>query len=285
MVINRRQFLGAAALAAAPFSGLASKSGVKIGVCDWNLRLEGNPEAVALASRLGFDGIEVSLGRKLVDNKLPLDNAEVQQRYLAEFAKNKIEIAGTCLDILHVNFLKSDKLGQKRVADGIEVSRKLHAKTMLLPLFLRGALDSRQEMDYVADLLKELGKAAEQAGVELGLEDTLSAEDNARILERAGAPALKVYYDIGNSSRNHFDVIREIRWLGCERICQFHLKDEPKYLGEGPIDLRAVLEAIRDIRFHGFANLETGSPSRQIEPDMKRNLTYVRRLMDEVHLS
>lgn len=285
MRLTRRQLLGAASLAAAPFSGLSQEHRVKIGVCDFNLRRGGKPEAVAVAKNLGFDGVEVSLGRNAVDNRLPMDNPELQAQYLAEFSRNKIEIAGTILDILHVNFLKNDKLGQKWVADGIEISRKLHARVMLLPLFLRGALDNRQEMDYVADVLKDLAKEAEKAGITLGLEDTLSAEDNVRILERAGSRAVKVYYDVGNSSGNHFDVIREIRWLGGNRICQFHLKDEPKYLGEGPIDFPGVVKAIRDCGFRGFANLETGSPSRQMEADMKRNLSYVRRLMEEVHLT
>ncbi len=283
--VTRREFLGAAPLAAAPLSGLAKEPNVKIGVCDFNLRLGGKPEAVAMAKKLGFDGVQVSFGRKAVDNKLALDNPELLARYLAEASRNKIEIAGTCLDILHVNFLKNDPLGRKWVIDGIQVTRKLDAKVLLLPLFLRGAMENRQEMDHVADILKDLGKEAEKAGVILGLEDTLSAEDNVRILERAGSKAVKVYYDVGNSSGSHFDVIREIRWLGGKRIAQFHLKEEPKYLGDGPIDFPGVMKAIRDSKFRGFANLETGSPSRQMEADMKRNLGYVRRLMEEVHLS
>ena len=53
-----------------------------------------------------------------------------------------------------------------------------------------------------------------------------------RIMERAGSPAVKVYYDVGNSSAGGFDVVKEIRWLGAQRICQMHLKDNPHYLGE-----------------------------------------------------
>ena len=83
----------------------------------------------------------------------------------------------------------------------------------------------------------------------LGLEDTISAEDNVRIMERAGSPAIKVYYDVGNSTGGGFDVVKEIRWLGAPRICQMHLKDNPHYLGEGPIDFPAVMKAITDIGF------------------------------------
>jgi sugar phosphate isomerase/epimerase len=134
-------------------------------------------------------------------------------------------------------------------------------------------------MDYVAGVLKELAPEAEKAGVTLGLEDTISAEDNVRIMQRAGSPAVKVYYDVGNSTGGGFDVVKEIRWLGAQRICQMHLKDNPHYLGEGSIDFPAVMKAITDIGFEGFANLETDCPSKSVENDMTRNLKFIRALL------
>jgi sugar phosphate isomerase/epimerase len=275
MNISRRLFLGAAAALPAA----ARSYSFRLGVTDWNLRQTGKPEAVALASRLGFEGVEVSLGRKPVDNKLPLDNAEIQAQYLDASGKHKIKLAGTCLDILHVNYLKNDKLGQKWLADGIPITKKLNARVMLLPFFGKGALEAQAEKDYVGDVLRELGPEAEKQGVILGLEDTISAEDNVRIMERSRSKAVLTYYDIGNSARQGFDVVREIRWLGKKRICQMHLKDNPHYLGEGKIDIAGVLKAMRDIGFSGFANLETSTPSNNVEADMKRNLTYLHRLL------
>jgi L-ribulose-5-phosphate 3-epimerase len=280
MTITRRSFLevaGSGALAAS--RGIAKPSGLKIGVTDWNLQQTGKGEAVALAKKLGFDGVEVSLGRKPVDDKLPLDNQEIQERYLAAAREHGIGLAGACLDILHVNYLKNDKLGQKWVADGIQITKRLNARVMLLPFFGKGALASQQEKDYAGDVLKELAGEAEKAGVILGLEDTISAEDNVRIMDRAGSKAVLVYYDVGNSTNGGFDVVKEIRWLGAKRICQFHLKDNPHYLGEGKIDFPSVIKAIGDIGFRGFANLETSTPSKSVEADMTRNLAYLKRLL------
>jgi L-ribulose-5-phosphate 3-epimerase len=137
-------------------------------------------------------------------------------------------------------------------------------------------------MDYVSNALRDLGPEAEKAGVVLGLEDTISAENNVRIIERARSKALLVYYDIGNSTKAGFNVVREIDWLGKKRICQMHFKDNPHYLGEGTIDIPAVLRAVSGIGWTGFANLETDSPSRSIEADMKRNLAFVRKAMAEL---
>lgn len=287
-MLSRRHFLSAAAASlsvARPLAAARGLKGLKIGVTDWNLAKTGKVEAVDLARSLGFAGVEVSLGRRIENGKLPLDNEEVIGRYAAAFKANNFRPAGTCLDILHVNYLKNDKLGQKWVADGIPVTRKLGARVMLLPFFGKGALLTAAEKEYVGDALRDLGPLAEKTGVILGLENTISAEDNVRIMDRARSKAVRVYYDIGNSTNNGFDVAREIEWLGSKRICQMHFKDNPNYLGEGRIDLPNVVRAVSRIGFEGFVNLETSSPSKAVEADMKRNLSYVNKVITQVERS
>jgi L-ribulose-5-phosphate 3-epimerase len=275
---TRRRFLQVLAGGTVSVRLSSAKPAFKLGVTDWNLRQAGKVEAVGMASKLGFQGVEVSLGRTPADNRLPLDDSGIQQQYLAAAREHRIALAGTCLDILHVNYLKSDKLGQKWVADGIPITKRLNAKVMLMPFFGKGALANHAEMDYVGDILRELAPEAQKAGVLLGLEDTISAADNVRIMERSQSPAVKVYYDVGNSTNQGFQVAEEIRWLGSKRICQVHLKDKG-YLGEGAIDFPAVIRALEEIGYRDFANLETSSPSKSIESDMARNLAFLRKLM------
>ena len=259
----------------------AGRAKLKIGVTDWNLRQTAKIEAIALAQSLGFDGVQVSIGRRAAEGKMPMDDPALIAKYVADAKERRIPINGTCLDILHVNYLKNDKLGEKWVSDGIRITKALGTKVMLLPFFGKGALTTAEEKNYVGDVLRNLAPEAEKAKVILGLEDTISAADNLKIMERAKSPAVLVYYDIGNSTNNGFDVTREIRDLGAKRICQFHFKDNPGYLGEGKIDMAAVMKAVKEIEYQGFANLETDSPSKSVEADMRRNLTFVRRVMVE----
>ena len=79
-------------------------------------------------------------------------------------------------------------------------------------------------------------------------------------MDRTKSSAVLTYYDVGNSTKNGFNVVEEIRWLGGGRICEVHLKDNPHYLGEGSIDFKAVIDALADIGFDGWAQLETDSP-------------------------
>jgi L-ribulose-5-phosphate 3-epimerase len=284
MQFTRRDFLqlGAAAGAAAltrrsPLAAYAAKKGVrfKVGVTDWNLRQTVKPGAVALAKKLGFDGVQVSIGR----DKLPLKDTALQQTYLTLSKEQGLPIASLCLDILHVNGLKSDPLGQRWVAESIPIAKAMGVKVILLPFFGRWQIKQQAEQDRVGDVLREVAPLAEKAGVILGLEDTITARENVRIMERAKSPAVLTYYDVGNSTLQGYNVIEEIRWLGRERICEVHLKDNPYYMGKGTIDFPGVVDALADIGFAEWAHLETDSPSGSVEGDMAVNLKFIRDLV------
>src|SRR3954469_1796500 len=105
-MLTRRALL-ASTLAAPLLRAQANR--VPIGITDWNLRLTGKPEAIALAAKLGFEGVQVSCGRNLAGDKLPLDDPEQIRQMKALSKQHNIPIDGTCLDRLHVDGLKSEK--------------------------------------------------------------------------------------------------------------------------------------------------------------------------------
>jgi L-ribulose-5-phosphate 3-epimerase len=278
--LSRRNLLRC--LAFAPLESrvvLAAKAKLRIGVTDWNLNMGADPQAVPLAKQLGFEGVQISFGRKLVDGKMPVDNPETIAKYLQLSKESRTPIDGTCVDRLHDNGLKSDPLASKWVLDSIRLTKALEVRVLLVPFFGRWALKTQAEIEHTGDALRELAPEAEKADVILGLEDTISAEANVRIMDRARSKNVLVYYDVGNSTVAGFDVVKEIRWLGKDRICQFHLKDNPHYLGEGEIQFAPIVRAIYDIGFSGFANLETDVQPGTLEPDMRRNLSYIRQIL------
>jgi L-ribulose-5-phosphate 3-epimerase len=280
MTFTRRDFINLGMMGAAStafhlrqLTAYAAQKGARfrVGVTDWNLKQTAKVESVALAKRIGFDGVQVSIGRQM-----QLKETALQQALLADSKRLNLPISSVCLDILHVNGLKSDPLGQKWVAESIPIAKAMGVKVILLPFFGKWKFETTQEMDYVGDLLRELAPTAEKAGVILGLEDTISAKDNVRIMERSKSPAVLTYYDVGNSSQNGFNIYEEIRWLGRERICEVHLKDNPNFMGQGKIDFPAVVKAMVEIGFDQWAVLECSSPTGSVENDMTANLKYIR---------
>ena len=98
------------------------------------------------------------------------------------------------------------------------------------------------------------------------------------LVERVGHDAVRVYYDIGNSTSNGYDVPAEIRMLG-DRICQFHFKDGGHYLGEGNVAMKPVAEAMNAIGYKGWVVLETSVPSKDRDADFRKNANFVRGLL------
>jgi sugar phosphate isomerase/epimerase len=154
----------------------------------------------------------------------------------------------------------------------------LQAPGILLPFFGKGELKPA-DYDALVTRMKAIAPKAAAAGVVLGLENWLSAKQNLEILDRVANDAVRVYYDVGNSTHKGYDVPAELRALK-GRICMIHFKDGPHYLGEGKVKMEPIAEALRDIQYEGWIVLETSCPSNDPEADCKRNATFVRKLLD-----
>ena len=125
--------------------------------------------------------------------------------------------------------------------------------------------------------LKDAAPKAKEAGVILGLENTLSAKDNAMILDRVGSDAVLIYYDVGNSTHYGYDVPAEIRMLK-GRICQLHFKDYGGWLGT-KVRLEPIRDAINAIGYTGWIVLETKCPTGDRDADFRKNAATVRDLL------
>jgi len=293
MDLSRRSFLQQSAVGAAVMTVLGTRAGalpwreafrraanIKIGGTDWSMRLEGKIEAFAAAKEAALDGVQVSLGgRAKPEPSLPMCDPEKQKQWVEESKKTGMPIGGTCLEILHRDNLKEHADGPKWVEQSIGATKALGTQVILLPFFGKQQIKERAEQKATAERLKVLAPLAEKAGVVLGLENTISAEDNAWILDQVGSKAVSVYYDVGNSFSQKYDVYKEIVWLGKDRVCQLHLKDGPNFLGKGPIDYPKYIEAVLKSGFEGWAMLETSTPSKVVKDDFAANANYVRELL------
>jgi sugar phosphate isomerase/epimerase len=274
--LTRRTFL--ATTAAAAQAGAANAK-LRIGTMDGVFKMQTNPEAVALAKKVGLAGVQVTLGRpKAGESTMSLENRELQKAWVAASKQHDVPLNSTYLDVLHQDCLKDSDAAMTWVRKGITVTKNLGAPVLMMVFFGKCQVLQRRELDRVVGLSRELAAEAEKAGVILGFENTSSGADNRYAVDEVNSKAFKCWYDIGNSTYNGFDVPAEIQMLGRDRICMFHIKDKG-YLGEGKVDVAGALKAIRDIKFDGYGNLETGSPSGDVEADARRNLAYASKLI------
>ena len=227
----------------------------KIGACDWSVGQRQRPEAFAVAKEIGLDGLEVSFSEPGTNNDLR--DEKVREQYVGLSKKEGIEIASLAMGILNSVPYAEDPRTEKWVADVVDVMPKLGVKTCLLAFFGKGNINGeRAKQDEVIRRLKKVAPQAEKAGVVLGVESRLNAEDHIRIVEEVASPAVQVYYDVANMTQQGYDIYKEIRQLGKERICQIHMKENGFLLGEGKVDFPRVKEAIDEIGYAGWLIIE-----------------------------
>jgi len=256
------------------FGSLLGGRGFKIGVCDWTIGKTADPASLEMAKRLGLDGVQVDLGSG--QNDLPLCNPELQKKFLEAAKKHDMEIVSLALGTLNNVPYKSDPRAERWVSESIDVCRAMGVNVVLMAFFGNGDLrNDKKGTDVVVERLKRVVPKAEKAGVVLGVESWLSAEQHLDIINRVGSPAVKVYYDVGNSHKAGYDIYEEIRLLG-KQICEFHAKDYDDLYGKGTIAFEEVRRAMDDIGYRGWIVMEGVKMPLGLEESIRYDAKYLR---------
>lgn len=279
--INRRQ-----ALQLGVFTGLAAHPLLraladddqrlfKIGACDWSLGCRDQLSALNVAQQIGLDGVQVSFGDEQAE--YDLRKADVRRKYAESCRQFDVEIASLAMGILNSRPYASDPDAERWVSDCVDVMKKMNQHVVLLAFFgdgdIKGDTKAQQE---VIRRLKKVAPRAEQAGVILGIESWLNADDHLRILDQVGSPAVKVYYDVANMQKQGYDIYQEIRQLGRENICEVHAKENGFLLGQGKVDFAKVKAALDDIGWSGWLIIEGATvPGQSITQCYRHNLQFL----------
>ena len=254
----------------------ACPGGFKLGVCDWTIGKRTDPASLELAKRIGLDGVQVDFGNG--EQTLPLFDPSLQKQFLAEAEKQQMEIASLALGTLNGVPYKSDPRAERWVDQSIDVCEAMGLSVVLVPFFGDGDLQNDPKgTDVVVQRFKDVAPKAEKAGVTLGIESWLSAEQHVRIIDRVGSPAVKVYYDTGNSHKAGYDIYEEIRQLG-KLICEFHAKDYDNLYGLGSIAFQQVRAAMDDVGYRGWIIMEGTQMPLGVEESCRYDAKYLRRI-------
>jgi len=265
--ISRREMIARSARAAAGLAAATTgidawaktrKPRFRIGACDWSIGKMGDPTAFELAKEIGLDGVQVSLGT--VQNDMRLRQSAVQQEYKAAAKKAGLQVSSLAIGELNSVPYKSDPRTIDWVSASIDACRALGVRVVLLAFFSQGDLRGDKDgTDEVVKRLKAVAPKAEKAGVILGVESWLSADQHLAIIDRVGSRAVGVYYDVCNSHDMGYDIYKEIPKLG-KHICEFHMKENGVLLGQGGVDFKRVRVAMDEIGYSGWMQIEGAIP-------------------------
>jgi sugar phosphate isomerase/epimerase len=230
--------------------------------------------------KAGLEGVEIGVGGAA--EKLRIADPQFREEQKKKMQETGLVVSSFMMGLFNSEPLASDPRGPAWLEQSIEGAKDLKAQVILVAFFGKGSLfEGRKvktaDVDKVVERLKAAAPKAKEAGVILGIENTLDAKQNAEILDRIGSPAVKIYYDCYNLQGQGYDVPAEIRFLK-DRIAIFHFKNGGDYLDNGKLKFEPIAEAIKEIGYKGWIVLETSHPSKNAAADTKRNADYVRKL-------
>jgi sugar phosphate isomerase/epimerase len=260
-----------------------------------------DPEQIPKAREADLEGIQVSVGRE-ADGivEIPLRDPAVRQRYLELGRQHEVTFHSVAIGLLNGHPLAEEPRTAVWLIDALEAAAALGASNVLMAFFGNGDLRFRDEdgefvnepeggfasyrlddkkVTSVVETLKDVVPRARDAGVILGLENTITARQNLEIVDRVGSEWLQVYYDLGNSTGNGYDVPSELRTIGNDRLCEVHLKDwNTRLLGseEGMVDMPAAAQALSEIGYDKWLVLETSGRDDRFLEDTRANVAWAK---------
>jgi hexulose-6-phosphate isomerase len=201
-----------------------------------------------------------------------------------------VEIASICLHTFWTfSFADPDaahrSTARNIVLQALGAAKELGARAILIPVTNPAQLPPEQAHAYWVEEMKAVSREAREAGVTLALElvgrsHAKTGQDILTLIEAVGSPGVGAYLDWGNSLSLGGDPLRDIRLLG-SRIAQVHVKDPGgTLLGQGKVDMKACVEALKAVGYRGYFVLETPATD---DPDAaaRHNLRYLRDLLGE----
>jgi len=247
----------------------------KVAVVDLMMLKRQKLGAFGLAKTVGADGLEVDMGglgaRETFDNTLAIDS--VRRQFLETAQTDSIAICSLAMTGFYSQNFATRPTWQKMIGDCIETMKQMHVNVAFLPLGVNADPGKHPELrDSVVRRLRTAGKMAEDAGVVIGIETTLPAADELKLLKEIGSPGIKSYFNFANAIDAKRDLAQELRTLGAGNICMIHCTntDGVWLQNDTAIDMKKVRKTLDDMDWSGWLVIERSRDANDVH-NVKKN--------------
>ncbi len=289
--MDRRSFLALSAgslavnaLHSVPAPGPVGRKGLRLSTTWWLVNKMPVPDALALLTRLGYDGYEMFDWR---DSKMMETFVALKDKYPLTceclVANKGVSAPGCGL----VNAREREEF-LKQMQLAADAARAIGAKQLVtLTGNELGGMPRSEQMANAVAALRAAAPMLEKNGL-TAIVEVLNTyvdhagyflyyvRDGAEMIDRVGSPNVKLLFDIYHVQIMEGNLIQNIR-AHIDRIGHFHVGDVPgrHEPGTGEINYRNVFKAIYELadRFRGSVALEYG-PLAPLE----KNLADMREL-------
>lgn len=256
----------------------------KVAVVDLMLIKRQKIGAFPLAKEVGADGVEVDMGglgdRETFDNALANDS--VRRGFLDTATGLRLDICSLAMTGFYSQSFAARPTWERMVGDCINTMKKMSVHVAFLPLGVNADPGKHPELrDSVVARLRVAGQLAEEAGVVIGIETTLPAVEEVKLLDEIGSPGVRSYFNFANAIDAHRDLVGELRTLGRDRICQIHCTntDGVTLQNDTAIDMRKVKETLDGMGWSGWLVVERSRDANDVhnvKSNFGANTRYVK---------
>ena len=252
-----------------------SQQRYKIAVCDWMILKRQKLGAFQLTKDIGADGVEVDMGSlgQRETFASALTNAATRQQFLDKARELNLEISSIAMSGFYAQSFAERTNVSRLVQDCLDTMQAMNVRVAFLPLGVKSDLLKNPELrQLVVERLKAAGKQAEAAGVVIGVETELDAEEQIKLLDEVGSPAIKIYYNLANALQHQRDYVAELKKLGKDRICQIHFSNQDAHwLQNDPqVNVANIKSALDEMNWRGWLVIERSRDTNDVH-NVKKN--------------
>lgn len=199
-----------------------SKERYKISVCDWMILKRQKIGEFALAREIGCDGIEVDMGglgkRDTFDNKLRYPH--FQKLFKEKARENRVEISSIAMSGFYGQSILSRDNYVELVRDCLNTMKAMNVRTAFLPLGVCNLTKNPELRPELVRRMKVIGDMAAKEGRIIGIETSLDAQGDVRLLKDINSKGIRIYFKFQNALDGGRDVCKELEILGKDNLCE-----------------------------------------------------------------
>lgn len=247
----------------------------KISVCDWMMLKRQKIGAIQLAREVSADGLEIDMGglgkRVSFDNKFT--EKHFQELFISECNKHGIEFSSLAMSAFYgQSFAKRDNY-EDLIDEAINTMKVLGIKVAFLPMGNQSDLVKEPELyPIVLERLKVVAEKAEAAGVVIGIETTLSAKEEAKLIDKINSPGVRSYVNFSSILKRGGNIIKDLKTLGKKRIVQIHASNtDGHWIENDPdLDMEKIKKTLDKMGWEGWLVVERSRDTNDVH-NVKKN--------------